>query len=141
MSDCLDLDAVLPPGPPGPQTRQLFVGARVSLPVAAWIREQSRLHRVPQAQFIRRCIEHEYRGGGYPADVRDWLAAQAAQCGRPGDIDGALYEVIRHLAAKWPNGGRLIHDDDRKARTDEIVLLRAQVDRLKYRNEQLRGKH
>ena len=131
----LDLDAVLPPRAPRNPTVMLSFRTRAS--IAVWVREQARLERTNVARYLQGIVERAYRGG-YPADVRDWLAAQAAQCGRPGDLDGALCEVVRHLAVRWPQGGRLLPIEDAPSRRDELAKLRAQVQRLKAANRKLR---
>ena len=84
-----------------------MMGFRVSPSTAAWVAEQASNEHTTVAGWLQRLVEREQRGERWPVDVRDWLARQAAQCGCPGDIDQAIIEVVRHLAARWPNGGRL----------------------------------
>lgn len=106
--DVLDLRAVHPPGPPPnhvPNHRTIMT--KLPTPIVEWVRGQAELERVAVNTWLRRLVEREHAGAGLPDDCTEWLAKQAAQCGRPGDTHGALLEVLRHLAERWPNGARL----------------------------------
>jgi hypothetical protein len=103
----LDLDAVAPPPPPpshAPRHRTLM--AKMPADLVEWARHQAALEHVAVNTWLKRVVQRE-RDGALPEDCVEWLVKQAAQCGTPGDPHGALVEVIRHLAGRWPNGGRL----------------------------------
>jgi hypothetical protein len=107
--DVLDLDAVAPPLHPharGLRVRSVNISLRVPAALAAWIREQAYLERTTMNGWIVNLVRAK-RDDQLPADVRDWLVTQAAQCGCPGEPDRALVLVLRHLADHWPHGGRL----------------------------------
>lgn len=101
----LDLDGVHPPR--SARRSSIMLGFRANPATAAWVREQADAEQVTTAGWLQLLVERTQRGERLPADVRDWLARQAAQCGSPGDLDRALTEVVRHLAARWPDGARL----------------------------------
>lgn len=105
MSDVLDLDATVPPRQPK-SMRWPVIGVKMDAALAAFVREQAHVERTTGSSYIRRLIR-QARDGQLPADCRDWLTRQAAQCGCPGDPDAALVAVIRHLADRWPDGARL----------------------------------
>ncbi len=103
--DLLDLDADPAPNPPRSLRHPVF-GIRMDSSLACYVREQALLeHCSANAWILRRIREH--RDSHLPADCREWLVKQAAQCGCPGDPDRALELVLRHLADRWPNGARL----------------------------------
>lgn len=104
--DVLDLDADPPPHVPRALRWPSFT-VRVSNPLAAFIREQAALDNVTVNTWMVRVLEDRRRRRERPADVRDWLLRQAAQCGAPGDPEAALVAVVRHLAERWPDGARL----------------------------------
>lgn len=103
----LDLDGTRPPGPPGglPAVR---LTAKVSPSIAAWVDVEAARAGLTVNAWLKRLINEARRTDPVlPADCRLWLQEQAAQCGCPGDPDRALVLVLRHLAARWPNGARL----------------------------------
>lgn len=104
-TDLIDLDADHPPLPPV-KLRRGVVSVRMPPALQAWITEQARVEHITFNAWIVTCLARA-RDESMPVDVRDWLAAQAAQCGCPGDIDQALTLVVRHLSMRWPHGGRL----------------------------------
>lgn len=104
--DVLDLDASAPPDRPL-YIGSTMIGTRIEKPLAAWVRSQAEIAHTTVGGWLRDLIERERSSEGLPLDVREWLLKQAAQCGCPGDSEQALIEVVRHLARKWPNGGRL----------------------------------
>jgi hypothetical protein len=106
VNDTLDLDGRHPPFLPSRNQRQVVISTKLPAHLAAWLRERARLDRTTPADYVRTLIVHA-RDGAMPADCRDWLVRQAAQCGIPGRPDDALVAVIRHLADRWPNGARL----------------------------------
>lgn len=106
-SDVLDLDASEPPPTPHVGARSTTLGVKVPAVVAAYVREQAYVEHTTVNGFLRRLIERHRAGDRLPADCREWLVRQAAQTGNVGDPDAALVAVIRHLAARWPNGARL----------------------------------
>lgn len=107
MTGVLDLDAVAPPpAPPVPAPRYRTLMFKGPADLVEWARSQAELERVAVNTWLRRLVERE-RDGALPEDCRAWLVRQAAQCGIPGDPAGALVEVLRHLAVRWPDGGRL----------------------------------
>lgn len=101
----VDLDATLPPPIPA-NVKWPVVSVRMPSPLYAYVREAAHLERCSINAWIVRALTKS-RDGALPGDVRDWLATQAGQCGCPGDPDRALIEVVRHLAVRWPDGGRL----------------------------------
>lgn len=101
----LDLDATQPPLSLA-AIRRSVVSVRMPPALRVWITEQARVEQCTVNGWIVACLNRA-RGEALPLDVRDWLAAQAAQCGCPGDLDQALIEVVRHLSMRWPHGGRL----------------------------------
>lgn len=105
MSDLLDLDAAAPPRAPK-SARWPVIGVRMDASLAAFVREQAHVEHCTVNGYLVRLVRRA-RDGQLPADVRDWLVIQAAQCGHPGDPDAALVAVIRHLADRWPEGARL----------------------------------
>lgn len=105
-SGVLDLDARPAPEWPGGTPRFTVLNTRVPRSVDRYVRTRCEAERTTPSMFIRRLIEAEM-AGGLPADCREWLAVQAAQCGLRGDVDATLVTVLRHLAKRWPNGGRL----------------------------------
>lgn len=105
MTAVLDLDAVRPPPLPK-NIRWPVVSVRMDATLLAFCREQAYVESTSVNAWIVRAIR-KARDAQLPADVRDWLTVQAAQCGTPGDLDAALITVIRHLADRWPEGARL----------------------------------
>lgn len=106
--DMLDLDASPPPGLPRYMKATTLLNCRVPTPTAARFTEQARRRSLNVNQLLKVLVERELDGTGpYPPDVQRWLDKQAAQCGIPGQAHEALIRVIRHLAARWPDGGRL----------------------------------
>lgn len=101
----LNVDATQPPRPPK-SMRWPVVGVRMDASLAKFVREQAVVENCTINAWMVRLVKRA-REGQLPADVRDWLTVQAAQCGHPGDPDRALIEVIRHLADLWPLGARL----------------------------------
>lgn len=101
----VDLDADPPPRSPQ-MIRRGHVSVRMPPSLLAWIVEQARVERATVNGWIVAALARA-RDESLPVDVRDWLAAQAAQCGCPGDLDKALTLTVRHLAERWPHGGRL----------------------------------
>jgi len=83
---------------------------RVPPDLAAWVRDTAAREHTPPGTLLRRLVDQARTGERWPPDVQRWLTAQAACCGTPGDPEGALIAVVRHLAARWPNGARLIDD-------------------------------
>lgn len=75
--------------------------------LAAYIREQAYEDGVTVNAWMNRLIAAHRDGDRLPADVREWLRIQAANCGCPGDPDRALVLVLRHLMDRWPYGARL----------------------------------
>lgn len=101
----LDLDAD-PPPPFLPGVRWLIQSIRFPATLAAWIRETAfREGKTFNGVVVDRLTRS--RDTSRPADVDEWLLRQAAQCGCPGDTEQALVKVVRHLSARWPDGGRL----------------------------------
>lgn len=105
MTAVLDLDGTAPPPRPW-KYRFPVVGIRMPQHLAAFLREQAYVEGCSVNAWVVRLIERA-RSQGLPADCRDWLITQAAQCGHPGDPDAALITVLRHLADRWPDGARL----------------------------------
>lgn len=103
MTDVLDLDATPPPRVPPHRRGTITLRVRPSL--LAWIRNQAATEGVTINAWIGHTVERAREE--LPSDVREWLAAQAAQCGCPRDLDQALILTVRHLAKRWPHGGRL----------------------------------
>lgn len=101
----LDLDGT--PPPVRPHTRGVVLTVRVHPELAAWVHDTATIHRTNTAHVMRQALEQARDGGRWPPDVQRWLAAQAACLGTPGDPEGALVQVVRHLATRWPNGSRL----------------------------------
>lgn len=103
----LDLDAVAPPAPPSHSTTTTIT-VRLARPLALWVEQQAERAQITHTAWLRELIERtRRRSADMPADVRDWLLVQAGQCGTPGDVDATVVALVRHLAARWPNGGRL----------------------------------
>lgn len=101
----LDLDAVDPPRLPS-SVRYPVVSVRMPAHLKAWATDQALIEHTTVNAWIVRLIARS-RTDQLPADVREWLVCQAAQCGLPGDPDAALVVVLRHLADRWPAGARL----------------------------------
>ena len=109
MSDVLDLKASLPPDPPAHAATLSVLPLRVGPGLRVWLHEQADLHHSSVSEVVRGILTRAQQGEHrYPADVVDWLTRQAAQSGCPGDVEQAVVLVVRHLARRWPNGGRLI---------------------------------
>lgn len=102
----LDLDGSHPPTPPSHATE--LITLRLPVDLAAWVRDTAHVENTTPVHVLRSIVAAA-RGDRWPPDVQRWLAAQAACTGAPGDIDHAVITVVRHLAARWPNGARL-HD-------------------------------
>lgn len=105
MNRVLDLDAHRPPD--APPIRSRLITVRLPAHVRSWVDVRAEVLGVPPGTVVRRLVEDAAGGEGWPADVEDWLLCQAAQCDMPGDPDGAMIEVVRHLARRWPAGARL----------------------------------
>lgn len=107
MSDdgVLDLDATHPPSAWGHQ-RRVVMSTKLPTHLALFVEHRALQEGVTPSRWIRRLIEHEQRDD-LPRDVTEWLLVQAAQCGAPGDPQAGLIAVVRHLAQRWPDGGRL----------------------------------
>lgn len=104
-AEVLDLDGD-PPPPTLKSVRWPVKNVRMPSHLLAWLRERAWQDGVTTNALIVRLCEAE-RDGGLPADVREWLRVQAANCGVPGDPDAALVIVLRHLMDRWPYGARL----------------------------------
>lgn len=103
----LDLDAEAPTRITKTMKGGPIVSVRMPPSLAAYVREQAYIEHTNMNAYIVRLIRRDRDGDRLPADVRDWLTMQAAQCGCPGDIERALLVVLRHLADRWPTGARL----------------------------------
>lgn len=103
----MELDGVAPPEAPRRGVERPVVGARLNPHIAAWVRSQADVDRCTVSEWLTRLIVKARDGDALPADCRDWLARQAAQCGKLGDPDGALVVILRHLADRYPSGVRL----------------------------------
>lgn len=101
----LNVAADEPPEPPA-SFRWPVRSVRLPSHLAAYMREQAAIEGCSQNAWVVRLVQ-AHRDSGLPADVRNWLMIQAAQCGHPGEPDVALVAVLRHLADLWPNGARL----------------------------------
>lgn len=101
----LDLDADPPPPLPAHQ-RTGVVSVRMTAQLRRFLFDQAEREGCSVNAWIVHELE-KARDAALPIDVVDWLTMQAAQCGCPGDIDQALIQTVRHLAKRWPQGGRL----------------------------------
>lgn len=101
----LDLDADPPPRQPSHQKTGV-VSVRMTMQLRRFLFEQAEHQGISVNAWIVRELERAH-DSALPADVTEWLTMQAAQCGCPGDVDHALVQVVRHLAKRWPQGGRL----------------------------------
>lgn len=102
--EVLDLDASHPPKRPR-STNEPVLHLRVPAHLAQHVRRRMEQHGVNMNRYLIGLVERDING--WPDDVREWLVRQAGQCGVPGDPEAALVAVVRHLAARWPNGARL----------------------------------
>ena len=102
----LDLDGTAPPPLPK-SVRWPVVGVRMPSHLKRWAEDRARADNCSLNAFLVRTLTAARDTPAMPADVRDWLTIQAAQCGVPGDPDAALAIVVRHLAGRWPDGARL----------------------------------
>lgn len=108
MADVLDLDADEPPTWRRSRS-SVTISVRIPTLLASYVRGRVE----PDGQTINGYLlglieaDRDREGGGWPGDVNEWLLRQAAQCGCPGDSRTAVIEVVRHLADRWPDGGRL----------------------------------
>lgn len=104
--DVLDLDG----GPPPLSLRNVrwpVKNVRMPATLLAWCRERAWQDGAESTNAMIVQILTREKDGGLPADCREWLRIQAANCGVPGDPDAALVLVLRHLMARWPTGARL----------------------------------
>lgn len=95
----------LPPREPR-SVRYPIVTARVPAHLAAFIRRRAGERSSTINAYLNSLIVED-RDRGLPADCTVWLSKMAASAGTPGDINGALIAVLRHLADRWPDGARL----------------------------------
>lgn len=95
--------------PAGPyRKRGKVLACRAPAPLVAWVEEEAdREHCTVNRLLIRILEERRDRGPSVPVDVRQWLLAQAASCGRPGDWEHGLAVTVRDLARTYPAGCRL----------------------------------
>lgn len=100
----LDLDADLPPVRPK-SFRWPVIGIRIPAHLKAYLEQRVFQDGTTINHYVRTLIEADRHG--LPADCREWLVKQAAQCGVPGRPEEALVLVLRHLADRWPDGARL----------------------------------
>lgn len=106
--EVIDLLASPPPGMPRYMRSTTILNAKVPTPLGVRAREHCRRLDTSINAWLRTLIERELdHTTPLPPDVNDWLEKQAAQCGVPGQPQQALILVVRHLAARWPDGGRL----------------------------------
>lgn len=104
----LDLDADPAPGVPLSATwnrSSVVVPARIPRPLALWMRRQATYDGLSVSSWLQRLVRREMERPRWPADVEDWLTAQAVQMGcEPDEVVPAL---VRHLAERYPDGARL----------------------------------
>lgn len=96
---------------PPPSNPTASFGVRLPAPLVRWITEVADANGVTRSTYIARLVQREMDTdhGGWPWDVADWLAVQAAALGDPGgDLDAVVIAVVRHLAKLYPNGAELL---------------------------------
>lgn len=88
--------------------RGKVLAVRAPTNLVAWAEAQVEADHTTMNQFLIGLLEDRRSGGApFPADVMEWLLAQAAACRRPGDWKHALVETVRDLAKTYPRGCRL----------------------------------
>lgn len=103
----LTLSGFPTPDPPY-RKRGKVLAVRAPTNLTAWVEETAEAEGVTVNRFLVRVLEERRASGPVlPADVMQWLVAQAAACRCPGDWVTALTLTVRDLARTYPMGCRL----------------------------------
>lgn len=88
--------------------RGKVLAVRAPTNLVAWVEQQAEREHTTVNRYLNRVLEERRNAGPVlPADVMEWLTAQAAANGKPGDWLHALTVTVRDLARTYPHGCRL----------------------------------
>jgi len=103
----LELSGIRTPDPPF-RKRGKVLAVRAPTNLVAWVEEQAEHEHTTVNAWLNRLLRQARAAGpALPADVMEWLFAQAAANRKPGDWEHAIIVTVRDLAVTYPQGCRL----------------------------------